>query len=209
MKHIRILTVLILLLSTAFCYTPYVSAKETATDLLDKVATNLKNQKSLKIGYTISADSHQQNGILTISGERFSISSPQIASWYDGKTQWTYSTQTNEVNITEPTDEELQQVNPFAIIKSFREHYKASMQQSSDKVKTIDLKASNPRSDIADVSLTFRNGSLYPSVIKLTLSNRQVITININTTTPGGELPISEFQYDEKSHPEVPVVDLR
>ena len=103
------------------------AAAESATAILDKAAAQARSAKSLKATYTITADGHSQSGTLTIAGDRFIISSPQVSSWYDGKTQWTYSTQTGEVNITEPTPEELQQVNPFAIISSFRKLYIATL----------------------------------------------------------------------------------
>ena len=82
------------------------TAAESATAILDKAAAQARSAKSLKATYTITADGHSQSGTLTIAGDRFIISSPQVSSWYDGKTQWTYSTQTGEVNITEPTPEE-------------------------------------------------------------------------------------------------------
>ncbi len=61
------------------------NAAETATSILDKAAEKVKMSKSLNASYTITADGHKQNGTLTISGDRFTISSPQISSWYDGE----------------------------------------------------------------------------------------------------------------------------
>lgn len=184
-------------------------AAETASSVLDKAATKVRSAKSLKASYTISADGHQQNGTLTVSGDRFTISSPQISSWYDGKTQWTYSTQTGEVNITEPTPEELQQVNPFAIINSFRKLYKPTLLKSPASEKKIRLTASDQKNDIKSVVLTLNASTLYPTDIELTLSNRQLVKIHVNSVTAGAALPLTDFRFDSKKHPGVPVVDLR
>lgn len=184
-------------------------AAESAIQILDAAAAKAKNAKSLKAAYTILADGHRQDGTLTISGDRFTIASPQIASWYDGKTQWTYSTQTGEVNITEPTAEELQQVNPFAIISSFRKHYKATLLKSAAGQKKIKLTAGNPKSDIKSVVITFNASTLYPSNIELTMSNQRVVNINVTAVAPAGAIPLSEFRFDPKKHPGIPVVDLR
>ena len=185
------------------------NAAETATSILDKAAEKVKMSKSLNASYTITADGHKQNGTLTISGDRFTISSPQISSWYDGKTQWTYSTQTGEVNITEPTPEELQQVNPFAIINSFRKLYKATLLKSPSTEKRIKLTALKQKNDIKNVVLTLSASTLYPTSIELTLSNRRVVTININSVSTGNALPISDFRFDSKKYQGIPVVDLR
>lgn len=184
-------------------------AAESAIQILDKAAAKAKSAKSLKAAYTISADGHKQSGTLTISGDKFIIASPEIASWYDGRTQWTYSTQTGEVNITEPTAEELQQVNPFAIISSFRKHYKATLLKSAAGQKKIKLTAGNPKSDIKSVILTLNSATLYPSNIELTMSNRRIVNISVNAIAEAGAIPLSEFRFDPKKHPGVPVVDLR
>lgn len=185
------------------------NAAETATSILDKTAAKVKTSKSLTAKYVITADGHRQNGTLTICGDRFTISSPQISSWYDGKTQWTYSTQTGEVNITEPTPEELQQVNPFAIINSFRKSYKAALLKSPSTEKKIRLTALNQKNDIKSVVLTLAASTLYPTSIELTLSNRRVITIKVESVVAGNALPLSDFRFDAKKYPGIPVVDLR
>lgn len=55
------------------------SAAQNATQILDKAAANARSAKSLKAAYTIIADGHKQSGTLTIAGDRFIISSPQIS----------------------------------------------------------------------------------------------------------------------------------
>lgn len=185
------------------------SAAQNATQILDKAAANARSAKSLKAAYTIIADGHKQSGTLTIAGDRFIISSPQISSWYDGKTQWTYSTQTGEVNITEPTPEELQQVNPFAIISSFRKLYKASLLKSAAGEHRISLTALNPKTDIKSVVLTLNSSSLYPTDIELTMSNKRKVDIKVNSVSAGLAIPVADFRFDPKKHPGIPVVDLR
>lgn len=185
------------------------TAAESATAILDKAAAQARSAKSLKATYTITADGHSQSGTLTIAGDRFIISSPQVSSWYDGKTQWTYSTQTGEVNITEPTPEELQQVNPFAIISSFRKLYKATLLKAPAGDHKIRLTANNPKTDIKSVVLTLNAKSLYPTNIELTMSNRRTVTIKVTSVSAGLALPLSDFRFDPKKHPGIPVVDLR
>lgn len=182
---------------------------ETAASVLDRASAKIRNDKSIVSTYTISADGHLQSGTLTIAGDRFILTSPQISSWYDGKTQWTYSTQTGEVNITEPTPEELQQVNPFAIINSFRKLYKASLLKAPASEKKIKLTASNPKSDIKSVVLALNASTLYPTSIELTMSNRRTVTIHVTSTKSGGLLPVTDFRFNPKKYPGVPVVDLR
>ncbi len=199
----------LLLLAIVFLSALTINAAETATGILNSSANKIKTAKSLVASYTITADGHTQDGIMTISGERFTISSPQMVSWYDGKTQWTYSSHTGEVNITEPTTDELQQINPFAIIRSFSKNYKAQMLKSASGSKKIKLTALSPKSDIKNVTLTINAKTLYPSRIDLTMGNRQNVAIQISAVEEGPTLPNTHFRFDAKKYPGVQVVDLR
>ncbi len=200
----RLLLFAIIFLSAASIY-----AVETASRILNSSANRIKSAKSLVASYVITADGHKQDGIMTISGERFTISSPQMVSWYDGKTQWTYTSHTGEVNITEPTAEELQQINPFAIIRSFSNNYKAQQLKSPAGTKKIRLTALSPKSDIKTVILTLNAKTLYPTRIDLTMGNRQSVAIQISAVEEGPTLPAANFRFDAKKYPGVQVVDLR
>ena len=186
-----------------------VSGAETATSILDRASAKFKGEKSIQAAYTITTEGHKQSGTLTIAGDRFTIASPQISSWYDGKTQWTYSTQTGEVNITEPTPEELQQVNPFAIINSFRKLYKATLVKSPASEKVVRLTSVDPKNDIKSVVLTLNATTLYPTKIDLTMGNRRTVTIQVTSVKAGGQLPVSDFRFNPNKYPGIPVVDLR
>ncbi len=182
---------------------------ESVSQILNSSANKIKSAKSLIAGYTITADGHSQSGIMTISGERFTISSPQMVSWFDGKTQWTYSAHSGEVNMTEPTAEELQQINPFAIIRSFNNRYKAQLLKSPAGSKKIRLTALSPKSDIKGVVLTLNAKTLFPTHIDLTMSNNQNVSIAISRVEEGSTLPMSHFRFDAKKYPGVEVIDLR
>lgn len=203
----RIINFISLILLVTF--SPKVASAQSAADVLTQCANKIKAAKSLVAAYTISADGQSQSGIMTISGDRFTISSPQMVTWFDGKTQWTYSSHTGEVNITDPTPEELQQINPFAIIRAFSSAYKSQLLKSTTGSKKIRLTALSPKSDIKGVILTINDKTLFPSNIDLTLSNNQSVSIVITRVETGGTLPMSHFRFDAKKYPGVNVIDLR
>lgn len=119
----RIITLLLPLLLCALAG----SAASASGDILDRCAAKIKSAPSLYVTYTVSADGHSADGQLVIQGDMFTISSPGLRSWYDGKTQWTYSSQIGEVNIITPTPEEVSQINPLAIIKTFSTAYTSQL----------------------------------------------------------------------------------
>jgi len=44
----------------------------------------------------------------------------EMKAWFDGKTQWAYMAQNNEVSITEPSEKELAETNPMAILSGYK-----------------------------------------------------------------------------------------
>ena len=120
------------------------SAGPTASEILDMTSAAFQKAKTLAVEYTMTADGHKTKGNITISGDKFKLTSPEMTVWYDGKTQWTYNSDIREVNITEPTPEELADVNPFVIISSFRRNYNARIVKSAPNQYKLDL---SPRGD--------------------------------------------------------------
>ncbi|WP_290096204.1 LolA-like putative outer membrane lipoprotein chaperone [uncultured Duncaniella sp.] len=194
------------LLMVALC----VGAASSGGALLQRCAAKIKSAPSLSVTYTVSADGNTAEGLLVLQGEMFTISTSGMVSWYDGKSQWTYSDQIGEVNVISPTAEEVQQINPFAIVKSFSSSYSSEQVKSSSAgVTTLRLTANNRKSDISSADVTINDKTLYPTRIVLTMSNRQKVTINIKNVKAGGKLPVSNFRFDVKRYPNVQVIDLR
>lgn len=187
-----------------------VGAASSGGALLQRCAAKIKSAPSLSVTYTVSADGNTAEGLLVLQGEMFTISTPGMVSWYDGKSQWTYSDQIGGVNVISPTAEEVQQINPFAIVKSFSSSYSSEQVKSSSAgVTTLRLTANNRKSDISSADVTINDKTLYPTRIVLTMSNRQKVTINIKNVKAGGKLPVSNFRFDAKRYPNVQVIDLR
>ena len=149
------------------------------------------------------------NGTIVTSGDKFHISSPQLSTWYDGRTQWTYSPSSNEVNITEPTAEELQQVNPFAIISAFRRAYKGTLLKSPAGTHTVQLLPLDKKASIRKAVVTFDAKTLYPTLIRLTTDNNAILSIKVTNVVAGKKYPLSTFVFAKKKYPGAEIIDLR
>lgn len=201
----RILTFIIAVFSAAFV----AGAADTADGLLSKAAERLRSAKSVTAQFTLSSGGSKSSGKIILAGDRFHVSTQELSTWYDGKTQWTYSPQAGEVNITEPTPEELQQVNPFAIINAFRRGYKATLAGKTANTRTVLLRSSAKNADITTVTLTLNASTHYPTRIVLNMADGTRLSIDVTKVTAGGTLPASTFTFDKRRYPSATVVDLR
>lgn len=200
----RLLTAFLLTILSAV----YASAT-TADTILKSAADRYQRLKTISASYSATSGSEKMNGTIVTSGDKFHISSPQLSTWYDGRTQWTYSPSSNEVNITEPTAEELQQVNPFAIISAFRRAYKGTLLKSPAGTHTVQLLPLDKKASIRKAVVTFDAKTLYPTLIRLTTDNNAILSIKVTNVVTGKKYPLSTFVFDKKKYPGAEIIDLR
>ena len=200
----KILLTLLILLS------PLAGMAKTAAEVLDTAAKRFQDAKSLTATFDLSSGGQNSSGVLAIAGEKFHLSSTDLSSWYDGKTQWTFSTATNEVNITEPTPDELAQVNPFVIISTFRKAYNSKLVSSSSSTYTVELTPIKKRgATITKAVIDFNASTSMPSVIKISTDSGETMTIKVKSIKTGTNYPASTFVFNKKQYPKASVIDLR
>lgn len=180
-----------------------------ANEVLTNASEKYQKDGSISAQFTLLGVGNSTDGTITISGDKFHLSTPLLSIWYNGRTQWTYSAETNEVNITEPTVEELQQVNPFAIINSFRMQFNATLLKSANSMYRIQLTPlKSVNTSISKAIVTLNASTLYPNEIALTIDNN-IITIKTKNIKAIKNVPHKTFVFDEKKYPNAEIVDLR
>lgn len=184
-------------------------AAESADQLLGRAADKLRTSKSVSASFSVKASAGNASGTITLAGDKFRITSQDLSVWYNGKTQWTYMPSAGEVNITEPTAEELQQINPFAIVNAMRRGYKAAITSRTAANTVLTLTATARRPEIKKAVLTLSNATLYPSKIILTMADGSVTAITVSNVKAGAAQAASAFVFNPAKYPGVEVVDLR
>ncbi len=181
----------------------------SADALLNKAADRLRGCKSVTADYTVTADGRSMNGTITVAGDKFVIDSRDLKAWYDGKTQWTYSAEIDEVNVVEPTEEELAQVNPFAIISAFRSLYTQRLLSTTGGMSTIELLPKEKGRDVKKIIITLSDSTFFPSKVVIYMVSGSVLAITVKSVSEGMALPDSHFRFTPARMPGVEVIDLR
>lgn len=107
---------------------PLMAQAEEAEAILDRTAEAYRKAGGIEINFTArAAGTVPQSGVLRLKGEKFLLELFDGKTWFNGHTQWTYVEATNEVTITEPTPEELKDINPYAWLTLHKRGYKATL----------------------------------------------------------------------------------
>lgn len=201
-----------IILMAIACFVSLFSYAETADAIFNKTLSAYKSAKGLAVKYSMTGSAGNASGEIAMQGNKFCITSSNMICWYNGKTQWSYSSMSNEVSIMEPTANELQIVNPMLVISNFQKSYTATLGKSSSATASvIILKPKNAKTaQYSSVALTVNKKTYLPSKIIATLKDKSKITISLSGYKTGCNFPASTFVYDKKYVPAgVQVVDLR
>lgn len=80
----------------------------------------------LKISFTVrTSEALRRHNPL--EGDKFTFRGDGVTTWFDGHTQWSYLSSADEVNVSEPTPEELQSINPYALLSLYEQGYKLKL----------------------------------------------------------------------------------
>lgn len=111
-----------------------------------------------------AVNSQQISGTLILKDKRFYLETDEIQVWFDGKTQWAYMKDDNEVSITEPTDEELAETNPVSILTTFKKASKIQFSKTKNHANyVVEMipKGKNATFSRVEVQLVKASGNLF------------------------------------------------
>jgi outer membrane lipoprotein-sorting protein len=197
---------LFVILSLVFLNVAFAQA-QTAKQVLDKCAATLNTNEGLQADFTMSSAQYSPvSGTISIKGRMFHATTPVAAMWFDGKTQWTYMKKNDEVNVTTPTEAQLQAINPYNFINMYKKGFKYTMSSDADSYK-VHLTAENASQRIPELFITVNKKSYQPSEVKL-LQNKKWTTFTISNLKKV-KMADGDFKFNSKDYPTAEVIDLR
>lgn len=198
---------------------PLTLAAQSATSILDKATKAYAESNGIKSEFSMRVRSDQQKftesfeGEIQIKGDKFTLKTPDLLTWFDGKTQWSYMLRTEEVNVTNPENEELQLMNPALLLKNYKKGFNVELKGESTSPNgksAYDIQLTpKKKSNITDVQLQIEKLSGLPASIVVASKDGTVSTIRISKFETGLNQPDSFFVFKESDYPEAEVIDLR
>jgi len=178
---------------------------QTAKEVLDKTAATVSAKQGAQASFTINGQSMNASGTIAIKGKKFHATTAQATIWFDGKTQWTYMKNNDEVNISNPTESQLAAINPYNFIYLYKKGYNYTMEKKGGNF-VVHLTATGKKS-IQEMSLTIGQKSYTPSQIRYKTAKGWT-TIDIRNFKTAN-LADGMFRFNSKDFPKAEVIDLR
>ena len=186
-----------------------------AERLIDNFINTIKTEAirttfNLKILGKNDVNSQAVSGTFVLKGNQFYLEMEEVQVWFDGKTQWALVNESNEVSITEPSEEELAAINPVSIISTYKKESKIQFGKTKNEKNHIIVMT--PKSKEAtftkvEVQLVKASGNLY--VIFMEQKNGMNNQLTLHNYQK--KVPVSQntFVFDKTKFKGVTVNDLR
>ena len=200
-KILRVIMMALFALNSLFT-----ASAQTPKSVLDKAAATITVKEGVKANFKLTAGKGSTSGTLLLKGRKFHASTPVAIVWFDGKTQWTYVKNNDEVNISTPTEAQLQAINPYNFINLYKKGYDATLNKSG-KDYVVHLTATDKNKKIQELFVTVNKSTYHPTQVKL-LQNKKWTVFDI-TDIKRQNIPDSQFQFNSKDFPNAEIIDLR
>lgn len=204
----------VLALSAIF---PATVQAQTARNILDQTADKLNRSGGIEATFEATSfkgtkEAGNTGGTICVQGNRFRLTSPGLTTWYDGKTQWSLHSENEEVYVSNPTETELQSINPYTFINLYKSGYNLKLSGTTYQGKNcheVRLTAKEKSKSIREMRVVIDKSTALPHSIRIKDSKGNWFRIRIKSIQTGKNWNSSFFTYSSKEHPGIEMVDLR
>ena len=189
---------------------------QDAQTVLDAAAARIQKAGCIRAQFKATSFSGttpkgETMGSMLIKGSKFQMTTPELTTWFDGKTQWSMLREAGEVNITEPTEEEIDAMNPAAFVNLYKKGYRATLRPSilrGQKTYEVHLTATKSHLPITEiyVDVTQKDHTLLCVRAKQDGNWTRLSILSFDTDKKAKD---SDFQFPSKDFPNIELIDLR
>ena len=207
-KHLFIILSLLISSITTFA--------QSGKEVLDATAQLLTKSTATRVVFTGTNFSGTQetgsfSGTIVLKGDKYNLDSDMIRAWFDGKTLWTILTGSEEINMSEPTEEELQTINPLYFINLYKQGFTLTcdkMDYNGTPAYIVKMRATDAANAIAEMSVIVSQATRLPLSIRMKKGN-DWFRIRISECELNLNLDDAFFRFDQGLFPSYDLIDLR
>lgn len=177
-------------------------------DLIQKNA--VKTNFNLVIKNSKTGETQKTSGSFLMKGNKFSLTSNEMQVYFDGKTQWAYMPNINEVTITNPTEKELAETNPMALLQAYKSKSTITFSKGNkdNSSHAIELTPKN-NSTIKKILIKINKSTNYPVSLQINDKNGTESMLNLSNFKKGIVVNENSFTFNSNKYKGVEINDLR
>ncbi len=189
-----------------------------AMALLDKATAAFDGKKGITADFTITVENTRDDrkeaipGKIWLKSEKFKLSIRDVDTYFDGKTQSVYLKDAQEVTISNPNEEDLKEINPLMLLKSYQTGYKMkfveTIQEGGKLLDVVDLYPEDLKSPHSRITISIEKETMRLCSVRIQGKDgiNTLLTIKKYDFTP---VPDNVFMFNPNEIKGIEIVDLR
>ena len=193
-------------------YSAIAQYSDSAPKQLDLLAQKIKNSEGISISFNIKMQElgkdeviDSDNGSLLLKDEAYVLALDGTTTYSDGKNQWIFLEEEQEVTIQEVDEEEITAANIFT---QYQEGFRFRTLKEDNKTSVIELMPTDKSSPYLRITMNIDRQHQKLLALVIQSRNATLTEIKVNSWLEK-TLSDKDFTFDQNQHPNVDVIDLR
>jgi hypothetical protein len=158
----------------------------------------------------VNGISESFEGTIRMKKSKFVLTVPEMTTWFDGTTQWTYMDRFDEVNIITPTDDDLRFLNPMILLQNYKKDFNVSCIGESTSVNAkmaFDIVFTpKKKNNIEKIEIQIEKSASLPAKLVVIMRN-QILSTVINEMK-AENLSDEVFIFPKASYPNAEIIEF-
>jgi len=192
-----------------------------AKSILDEVSTKTRTFKTISADFSFSMENkamainEKNDGSIKLKGQKYFVDLPGagIKVYSDGKSNWSYMKQGNQVTISTIEDSGSELMDPSSLFsiyeKGFTSKFIAEKNVGGKPVYQIDLFPDKKEYDVSKISIEINKSTMMIQSAQLYGTDGNTYGIVVKKMETNKDFPDTEFVFDAKKFSDVEIIDLR
>jgi Outer membrane lipoprotein-sorting protein len=218
MKNISLTINVLLLLSIYIAPVKMTAQTKNADDIIEKTSRLYKEWGGMDVYFSANIRSEKNNisenfeGTIIMKNNKFVLKTPDMSTWFDGTTLWSYMPRNKEVNISAPSGSELRLLNPMFFLqdhkKDFNVSYIGESTSANARIAYDIALVPKKKDDIEKIEVQIEKNTSLPVKLVVLMRNDVRSTVSIKEIKQINP-PERMFSFNEAEYPGVEMIDLR
>jgi outer membrane lipoprotein-sorting protein len=192
-----------------------------AKSILDEVSSKTKTFKTISADFSFSMENtlmsinEKNDGSIKLKGQKYLVDLPGagVKVYSDGKTNWNYMKQGNQVTISTIEDSGSELMDPSSLFsiyeKGFTSKFIAEKTVAGKIVYQIDLFPDKKEFDVSKITLEINKSTMMIQSAQLHGTDGNLYGLVVKKMETDKDFPDNDFMFDAKKFPDVEIIDLR
>ncbi|MDO8951980.1 MAG: outer membrane lipoprotein carrier protein LolA [Draconibacterium sp.] len=192
-----------------------------AKSILDEVSSKTKTFKTISADFTFSMENkamsinEMNDGSIKLKGQKYFVDLPGagVKVYSDGKTNWSYMKQGNQVTISTIEDAGSELMDPSTLFsiyeKGFTSKFVAEKNIGGKTIYQIDLFPDKKEYDVSKISIEINKANMMIQSAQLYGTDGNIYGIVVKKMETDKDFTDTEFTFDSRKFPDIEIIDLR